>query len=177
MDIMHLIPFAVGLAVLAVLVVALVTLVFGSGSIGKYRARSLMTDNELEFFYKIKRALPDHLVFPQVSLQAFMEAASSDAKTAHADRLRIAQQRADYVVCDPAGTVVVVIELDDKTHVPEKDAVRDARLKQAGIRTLRYQSKAKPRAAAIREDVLGRQDAASAQAPEAGTGAAALSKH
>lgn len=133
---------------------AVLNLVLGP-RIGKYRARALMTDNELEFFFRLSKALPHHLVFPQVSLQALVEAASSDKKTAHADRLRIAQQRADYVVCNPAGAVIVVVELDDRTHEAKRDAVRDARLKQAGIRTVRYQSKAKPSLAAIQQDILG----------------------
>ena len=120
---------------LGVMLVALVILVIGtllsssSRKLGKYRARTLMTENELEFFYRLSKALPQHLVFPQVSLQALVEAASSDKRTAEADRLRIAQQRADYVVCNPAGSVVAVVELDDQTHERKRDAIRDARLK------------------------------------------------
>ena len=58
-----------------------------------------MTENELEFFGRLVAALPDHYVFPQVAMTALLEAASSDKKKSHGDRLRIAQQRADYVVC------------------------------------------------------------------------------
>lgn len=145
-------------ALAAALVLALLFVLVKSANIGKYQARPLMTGNELEFYFRITRALPNHLVFPQVSLQALIEPASNDAKKANADRLRIAQQRADYVVCDPAGAVVVVIELDDKTHERKRDAVRDARLKQGGLKTLRYQSKAKPSIAVIRRDVLEHSD-------------------
>jgi hypothetical protein len=146
---------------LAALLVVMVVLAIGallsssSRKLGKYRARTLMTENELEFFYRLSKALPQHLIFPQVSLQALFEAASSDKRTAEADRLRIAQQRADYVVCNPAGAVVAVIELDDRTHERKRDAIRDARLKQAGIRTVRYESKARPSLAAIQQDILG----------------------
>ena len=96
---------------LVVLVVGLVlgVLKISSGSTGKYKARRLMTDNELEFHFRLTKALPNFLIFPQVSMQALLEPASADRKTAHADRLRIAQQRVDYVVCDPAGQVIVVI--------------------------------------------------------------------
>jgi hypothetical protein len=58
-----------------------------------------MTANELEFFGRLVTALPGHYVFPQVAMSALIEAASSDKNKAHGDRLRIAQQRADYVVC------------------------------------------------------------------------------
>jgi hypothetical protein len=155
---LDILPWSTGVGVVFALLlgaIGVVLSVFSGGRVGKYRSRALMTDNELEFFFRLSRALPHHLVFPQVSLQALVEAASSDKKTAHADRLRIAQQRADYVVCNPAGAVIVVVELDDRTHEAKRDAIRDARLKQAGIKTVRYQSKAKPSLAAIQQDILG----------------------
>ena len=40
-----------------------VNFLFGA-RVGKYRARALMTDNELEFFFRLSKALPHHLVFP-----------------------------------------------------------------------------------------------------------------
>lgn len=122
---------------------------------GAYRRRKLMTDNEQEFFGRLVVALPDHYVFPQLAMSALIEAASSEKKTAHSDRLKIAQQRADYVVCDKQCEVVAVVELDDKTHSRAKDALRDSRLEQAGIRTVRFQSRSKPAVAALRAAVLG----------------------
>lgn len=133
-----------------------------------------MTDNELEFFGRLVAALPEHYIFPQVALSALIEAASSDKKTAHSDRLKIAQQRADYVVCTKNGDVVAVVELDDRSHSAAKDQLRDSRLEQAGIRTIRFQSRAKPTPAAILIAICGpapiSQDAATvpAQACEAG---------
>ncbi|WP_371765501.1 DUF2726 domain-containing protein [Massilia sp.] len=154
-------PFMPSSSAVVVLAVAffavVVALLLGNAArkVGRYRAKSLMSENELEFFFRLSKALPGHMIFPQVSLQALVEAASSDKKTAEADRLRIAQQRADYVVCDPAGAVVAVVELDDRTHDRRKDAIRDARLKQAGIKTVRYQSKDRPSLAGIQQDILG----------------------
>lgn len=121
---------------------------------GTYRARQLMTDNEAEFFGRLVVALPEHYIFPQVAMTALIEAASRDKKTAHGDRLRIAQQRADFVVCDRSCKVVAVVELDDRTHSRIKDKTRDARLQQAGIRSVRFQSTSKPSPAAVRAAVL-----------------------
>lgn len=46
-------------------VVAIVTVLAGQArKIGNYRARALMTDNELEFFYRLSKALPQYMVFP-----------------------------------------------------------------------------------------------------------------
>lgn len=126
----------------------------GGGKAGVYKARQLMTGNEAEFFGRLVAALPDHYIFSQVAMSALIEAASSDKKKAHSDRLRIAQQRVDYVVCDISCQVVAVVELDDKTHSRAKDQMRDARLMQVGIRTVRFQSKNKPGVDALRAAVL-----------------------
>ncbi|HEX8784796.1 MAG TPA: DUF2726 domain-containing protein, partial [Telluria sp.] len=74
---------------------------------------------------------------------------------AYGDRLRVAQQRVDYVVCTRRCEVVAVVELDDKTHSRAKDELRDARLEQAGIRTVRFQARNKPKVEAIRTMILG----------------------
>lgn len=124
------------------------------GRSGTYRPRPLMTDNELEFFGRLVAALPEHYIFPQVAMSALLDASSSDKKVAHSDRLRIAQQRIDYVVCDKRCEVVAVVELDDRTHSRAKDKVRDGRLEQAAIKTVRFQSRQKPTADAIRAAVL-----------------------
>lgn len=141
----------------------------GASQAGTYKARRIMTDNEAEFFGRLVVALPEHYVFPQVAMTALIEAASRDKRKAHGDRLRIAQQRVDYVVCDRGGNVVAVVELDDRTHSPGRDDVRDGRLLQAGLRTVRFQSRSKPGPEALRAAVL--PAAAAAQAPQ-GAGAA-----
>lgn len=137
----------------------------GRSEAGTYQARQLMTDNEAEFFGRLVSAVPDHPVFPQVAMSALIEAATGDKKKAHADRLRIAQQRVDYVICDRSCKVVAVVELDDRTHSATKDKVRDARLQQAGVRTVRFQSKNKPGPDALRAAIFPVVAPAAALAP------------
>jgi hypothetical protein len=120
----------------------------------KYKRRDIMTDNEMEFFGRLVAALPDHYIFPQVAMSALLDPAGTDAKQAHSDRNRIAQQHVDYVVCNRRCEVVAVVELDDRTHTQAKDQVRDGRLAQGGYRTVRFQSRQKPPAAAIRAAIL-----------------------
>jgi hypothetical protein len=123
--------------------------------VGSYKAAALMTENERDFFVRLVDALPDHYIFPQVAMGALIVPAATDKKLAHVDRLRVAQQRVDFVVCDRACKVTAVVELDDRTHQGPKDQRRDERLNQGAIRTVRFQSRAKPRGQAIREAVLG----------------------
>lgn len=145
--------------VLAVLLAGVVAVQFktakGKGRTGAYRRRKFMTDNEEEFFGRLVVALPDHYIFPQVAMSALLDTASNDKRTAHSDRLRIALQRVDYVVSTRRCEVVAVVELDDKTHSRAKDELRDARLEQAGIRTVRFQARHKPKVEAIRTMILG----------------------
>ena len=122
-----------------------------------------MTDNELEFFGRLVAALPGYYIFPQVAMSALLEPAGGNTKQAHGDRLRIAQQRVDYVVCDQNGDLVAVVELDDRTHSHAKDQLRDARLEQAGIKTVRFQSRHKPTPAAILIAIVGATPAAREQ--------------
>lgn len=113
-----------------------------------------MSDNEAEFFGRLIVALPECYIFPQVAMTALLEATSTDKKKAHSDRLRIAQQRIDYVICDRQCRVIAVVELDDRTHSRVKDQVRDSRLEQAGVRVVRFQSKTKPSKDELRNAVL-----------------------
>ncbi|OON59387.1 hypothetical protein B0920_23680 [Massilia sp. KIM] len=148
-------PLALAALVLILLAFAVIALRLGARSdTGSYRGRKLMTENEREFFWRLRRALPGYHVFPQVAMTALLEPASRNRRQAHADRLRIAQQRIDYVVCDPNCEVVAVIELDDRTHSAARDLRRDARLEQGGVRSIRFQSRHKPTVEAIRAAVL-----------------------
>ncbi len=130
-----------------------------------YRARPLMTDNELEFFGRLVKAVPEHFIFPQVAMSAILQTTETDRKKAYGDHLRIAQQRVDYLVCKADGSIVAVVELDDKTHRVAKDKVRDARLQQAGIRTLRFESRRKPAVPALRDALIPPPPAATATSP------------
>lgn len=125
----------------------------------KLESRPLLTPNETEFYGRLKRALPDFEIFAQVSMGALLK---TNVSQFHPDfwalRKQFAQKIVDFVVVRRDAqrektSVVVVIELDDRTHDPEKDAKRDAMLLSAGIRTLRYDSRAKPNEAQIAADV------------------------
>ncbi|WP_166793484.1 DUF2726 domain-containing protein [Pseudoduganella plicata] len=146
-------------AVLLVAILALAVVVAAAAqkaktAPGSYRARKLMSENELEFFGRLTKAVPEYFIFPQVAMAAILQAKSTDRKIAHRDFLRIAQQRVDYLVCKADGTFVAVVELDDKTHQAARDKVRDERLQQAGIRTLRFESRNKPAVDVLRSALI-----------------------
>jgi hypothetical protein len=167
MNISFLIPFLVVLV--AAFLLVLLKNSKGTNRIGTYKQRNLMTDNEAEFFGRLVVALPDHYIFPQVAMSALLDSTSGDKRTAHADRLRIAQQRVDYVVCTKRCEVIAVVELDDRTHSRAKDQLRDARLEQGRIRTVRFQARSKPGVDAIRTMILGSASGATGGSGQAKT--------
>lgn len=129
------------------------------------RARRLITPNELEFLRRLRRALPEFEVLPQVSMGALLDA---DLPAGHPRiwtiRRMFSMKMVDFVICEPTSLqVVAVVELDDQSHDEkyEKDAHRDLLLASAGIATLRWESRAKPTEAAIAARVrnLGRAPA------------------
>ena len=114
--------------------------------------KRLLTPNEVEFLFRLQRALPSHHIFPQVSFAAFLtDDGKLSKKSSWAVRAKFDRKIADYVVCDQNFAIIALVELDDRTHVAAADRHRDALTRAAGYQTLRFQSKQKPSVAEIAE--------------------------
>ncbi|MES2186633.1 MAG: DUF2726 domain-containing protein [Pseudomonadota bacterium] len=98
------------------------------------KARAPVTLNEQGMYNRLIQTLPDLVVLSQVSFGALLTA------NARAVRNTFDRKIADFVVCTKAFEVLAVVELDDSSHRGNeaKDAKRDALLKAAGYRVLRY---------------------------------------
>lgn len=116
--------------------------------------RAFLTENEKEFLTRLEQAFPEHRVMAQVCMGALM---APDVRGGSAEYLsirgRFAQKVVDFVILDDALEVIALVELDDRTHSLEKDAARDAMTAAAGYVTLRYRSRDKPEAKAIRAEL------------------------
>jgi len=151
-------------AAILVLLVALCARPDGIGCRrGLFRSRPLMTDNELEFFARLEKALPECTVFSQVAMSGVLDVTLPSSHPAYwRARSTFDRKRIDYVVCSRGGKrLIAVVELDDKSHTSKhrQDAERDAMLAGAGIRTVRFPSHPRPSAREIRAMVLGRRAA------------------
>lgn len=131
-----------------------VVLLSTSGS-NSYRCKAIMTGNEIEFFHRLQRSLPEHYIFPQVAMSALLDPAATNPKKWWKAFGRISQKRVDYAVYDRAMALLVIVELDDRMHDRAKDILRDAYFTSAGIRTCRFESRQKPSESVIRQVLLG----------------------
>ena len=137
-----------------------------SGSASDYKAKPLLTENEKEFYQRLKRALPDHEVFPQVAMGAVL-APSVDRSNRRYHQIRgtFSQKIIDFLICDASLKVVAVIELDDRTHNAARDEKRDAMLHCANYRVVRWHSKKKPSEDEIRARITGVKPQTAAVSP------------
>lgn len=145
---------AVGIAFLA-LVIAVALLCHTYKDVPGVKQKRLMTENEREFYERLKAALPTCDVLPQVAMSAVMDTVHHESASGYwEERRKFAQKVIDYVVYKD-GAVIALIELDDRTHDPAKDAERDRLTAAAGLKTLRFDSRAKPSVEEVRRQVLG----------------------
>ena len=134
------------LVIVAIAIVAIVllkTLVSGRKRTARYQQTPIMTGNEIEFFGRLRRALPNHHVFPQVAMSAVIRPMATFRDNPGAYHA-ISKKRIDYAVYASDMTLIALVELDDKMHDVAKDAKRDAMTASAGVRTVRWNSRTKP---------------------------------
>jgi very-short-patch-repair endonuclease len=144
-----------GAVVLIILAVVLILLPRGSGprATHQYSPKPLLTANEKEFFARLDEAVPEYLIQSQVAMGALMNGTHAEGKD-FATRSTFDRKIVDFVLLDDKLDVVLLIELDDRTHKASKDTARDAMTRQAGYATLRFESRAKPAVPELRAQIL-----------------------
>lgn len=113
------------------------------------RPSYLLTNHEKTMFGEIRQAVPECQIFVQVALGAILWTKSQGTRN------KFNRLIADFVVTDLYFNILAVIELDDKSHdnKQEKDAKRDAMVREAGYKVLRYRYM--PDKQKLRQDILG----------------------
>lgn len=121
-----------------------------------FRARALMTPAEVAFWRVLCEVVSPWHIAPQVSMGALLATTSSSDRSAHRSaRNRFDRKIVDFVLLDDDGQVRLLIEFDDRTHVGERDAVRDRMTATAGYKTLRVTGRLKRDREALRSAVRG----------------------
>lgn len=114
----------------------------------RYRPKKVMDAAEESFFKLLYSAVsPELYVFPHVSMRALVE-------TNHWDFWATFDlKRVDFVICDPKLNIVCVVELEGE-HQEKRHLRREALLRAAGVKILRYRLKEKITPDEIRKDVF-----------------------
>lgn len=104
-------------------------------------ARNIMGKGEQRFFRLLNECLPDHYIFPQMSLNALLQQAPHIFGSEYITNVRrqFHHKYVDFVVCSKHDMkVVYIIEYDGEGHDPKDDDMRDEMLDMAGYQVLRF---------------------------------------
>ncbi len=145
--------------VLIVLPVSLLALALGrlkrKPEAASFAARPLLNDAEHDFYRRLRHALPEYQILPQVSLAALMHP-TQGGRSGKAAQDRISKARVDYVIAARTDlSVLALVELDDTTPVDGRDAEQDQLTASAGYTTHHFSGDLRPSPLAIREQLLG----------------------
>ena len=113
------------------IVAAIILLRFASSdnAFSPYRSKRLLTRHEVVMYEKLERALSGtpYIICSQVSMGAIMDIkANVSNKKRLGLRNKFDRKIVDFVIVDREGRARVLIELDDSSHNPVRDAARDA---------------------------------------------------
>lgn len=149
----------------AVVIVAVASLVVGvlrrskrSTDVGNWPffAKQRLSAPEQVLYFRLLRALPDHIVLAQVQLSRILGVKKGENYQSWLNRIN--QLSADFVICARDATVLAVVELDDASHQRERRREADARktraVEAAGLNLVRWNVSSLPDDAAIRSTVL-----------------------
>jgi hypothetical protein len=120
----------------------------------RFRRQPVMTANEREFYGRLAAACPDCQIWPQMPILALVRPDAKTGTRAFWLAFRaISNTRVDWVIARDME-VLAVVELDDRSHDPRKDARRDQVLRSCGYRVIRFASHRRPTPQQIRDAVL-----------------------
>lgn len=111
-----------------------------------FYARKPLSNPEQVLYFRLLKALPDHMVLAQVQLSRFLGVKKGNNFQSWLNRIN--RMSADFVICNKDANVIAVIELDDATHNSQKrleaDSKKDKALSSVGLKVIRWNVKAIP---------------------------------
>lgn len=117
-----------------------------------FYAKQLLSQPEQVLFHRLVNALPDFIILAQVQVSQVLGV--HKGFNFYEWNNRINRLSYDFVVCKKDGSVLAVIELDDKSHESAERIAADKRKDRAtaagGIRMIRWHVKNMPEEAEIK---------------------------
>lgn len=124
----------------------------GSGS-GQwpFYVKKPLTQPEQVLYHRLVKALPEHIVLAQVQVSRVLSVKKGSNFNEWNNRIN--RLSYDFVVCSKDSTVLAAIELDDKSHEPNRRMATDEKKNKAtadaGLLLIRWNVKALPDESAI----------------------------
>ncbi|MFC7515732.1 DUF2726 domain-containing protein [Herbaspirillum sp. GCM10030257] len=130
-------------------------LVLHNKNMPRFRKKSVLTGGDLEFFYRLRKALPECTVTTQMALSALIEPVGIGKlrKTAMAC---LEGKRIGYAIFDEDMQLLAVVELDYRARPTRRETAIDACFKSAGIRVVRFHARRLPSTTTIRSTIYER---------------------
>jgi hypothetical protein len=119
-------------------------------------SKGLLTNRERALYQSLHTLYPEHRIFVQVALSQLIDV-PKDQPDRFSIRARFSQLVADFVLCRPDLSVLMVIELDDRSHERRDRKAADVRkakaLTDAGLRLVRIPAGPLPSPQSLRDIV------------------------
>lgn len=125
----------------------------------RYRRKPVLTGREREFFFRLRNALSECHVCPQVAVPALIEPAGV-GKLRRQALATVSGKRVGYAVFDEDMDLLAVVELAHRSRPTRMERAREACLASAGIRTVRFYARGLPSEVKIRSSIFDRRSAA-----------------
>ena len=127
-----------------------------AGELASISIKPLLTPTELKFSRLLEQAIPELRVMYQVAVYQTIKIQNSSENIKIWNKLN--RLTFDFVVIDNESNVVVILELDDKTHLRADSLKRDQKkndlIKYLGKPLLRFQSSNFPSLEELRDSIL-----------------------
>lgn len=154
------------LAILVILIAALIKRKTTDNEIWPYvQKKPFITVPEQTLYFRLTKALPEHIILAQVNLPRFIETKNSSFKY----YAKIKELSIDFLVCSKDFSITAAIELDDSSHNRTKQKERDEKknkaLKAAGIQLIRWNIKTLPDERKIQADIFKNKEIKKTDSP------------
>lgn len=124
----------------------------------RYRRKPVLTGCERDFFFRLRKSLPECHISPQVAVSALIEP-SGMGKLRQRAIASIGRMRVSYAIFDDDMQLLAVAELSHRSRPTRMEKAKEACLSSAGIRTVRFHAKRLPSEGKIRASVFTRRSA------------------
>lgn len=127
----------------------------------RYRKKTVLTGGERDFYFRLRHALPECHVCPQVAVSALIEPTGM-GKVRQRAVSALGGKRVGYAVFDQDMDLLAVVELVHRSRPSRLERAREACFSSAGIRTVRFHAKRLPSEGRIRTTIFDRTSSRSA---------------